>query len=190
MSYIQVLDAKFNTEELIQGLDEVLQLCQWHSDHNQIGLTHSLDPSSEQAWYDSVGSLVFAWGPDPYDENGQLKRKQVIKTELQFVHVVKEFRNTIFNQVISTLSNSYILGRVRLMRLRPKTVMSWHTDGEPRLHVPIITNDGSFLLIEETSNHLKADGSAYFVDTTKHHTAVNAGKTERIHLVACVLGKR
>ena len=190
MTYVQRLNIQFDPTELAKGLDDVLGICDWHPHHSQIGLTHSLDPFTEQAWYDSVGSLVFEWGSDPYDANGKLKRKDVVKTESQFTSIVKEFNDTIFAKVISRLSEDYVLGRVRLMRLRAKSVMSWHTDTETRLHVPIVTNPGSFILVEDTSNHLDADGSTYFVDTLKHHTAVNAGTNERVHLVACVLGKK
>ena len=41
--------------------------------------------------------------------------------------------------------------------------------------------------IEDTANHLPADGTVYIADTTKYHTAFNSGLDDRIHLVACLL---
>ena len=60
-------------------------------------------------------------------------------------------------------------------------------DTEKRLHIPIITNPGAHLVIEDTANHLPADGTVYIADTTKYHTAFNSGLDDRIHLVACLL---
>ena len=34
--------------------------------------------------------------------------------------------------------------------------------------------------------HLPADGKHYVVDTTKPHTAVNASREKRVHIVGCI----
>ena len=41
----------------------------------------------------------------------------------------------------------------------PRSTLSWHKDPEPRLHVPIITNPGCSMVIENVAKHLPADGS-------------------------------
>lgn len=75
-------------------------------------------------------------------------------------------------------------GRVRLMSLPPKTCYSYHVDGknEWRLHIPFITNEDSFLVMNGETWHLPL-GNAYIINTSVKHTAVNCGNTTRIHLV-------
>ena len=43
--------------------------------------------------------------------------------------------------------------------------MSWHRDREPRLHVPIITNPGCKMVIEDIAKHMPADGSVTLLIT-------------------------
>lgn len=188
MHAVTKLDLEFHIDALVQGLQDVLAICDWHDDHRQIGLTHSLGVDATAAWHDATGSLVFTWGEDALDKDGNLRRRSVRRTEQEFCHFVQEFDHTIWRTVYDQLSARYRLGRVRLMLSRPKSCLSWHTDDEPRIHIPIITNPGARLVIEDHANHLPADGSVYLADTTRFHTAFNAGLEPRIHLVACVLG--
>ena len=60
-------------------------------------------------------------------------------------------------------------------------------DPEPRLHIPIITNPGSIMVIDNVAKHMPADGSVWITNNTKYHNAFNGGEENRIHLVACVL---
>jgi archaellin len=131
--------------------------------------------------------LLYKWGSDAFDADGQLKKQDNPKIESDFKFFVKEFSHTIFEDVHNQLSSRYKLGRIRLMNSRTRTCLSWHTDSEKRLHIPIITNPGARLVIEDAANHLPADGSVYLADTTKYHTAFNSGTENRIHLVACIL---
>jgi len=80
------------------------------------------------------------------------------------------------------------LYRSRLMIISDKRNYSWHLDYSKRIHIPLITNESCFFIIEETKIHLPADGSVYLVDTTKWHTFVNANrnKFDRSHIVGCV----
>ena len=187
MKHVEKLDIQFDSKDLINGLNTILDICQWHPDHRQIGLTHSLDSDATSAWYDGVGSLRYTWGSTPFDIDHKLKENEIIQKESDFTQFVKEFNHTIFRDIYNILSNSYNLGRVRLMYSKPKTCLSWHTDTQKRLHIPIITNIGAHLVIEDTANHMPADGSVYIANTTLFHTAFNAGLEPRIHLVACLL---
>ena len=94
---------------------------------------------------------------------------------------------TYFKNVYDTLSEHYKLGRVRILRLDSRTSLSYHRDPEARLHIPIITNPGALMIVDKGAHHMKADGSVYYVDTTKYHTALNGGNEARIHLVATIL---
>jgi hypothetical protein len=68
-------------------------------------------------------------------------------------------RNTYFKEVFDILSSKYKLGRVRILLKQPRSTLSWHRDPEPRLHIPIITNPGCHMVIDNVAKHLPADGS-------------------------------
>ena len=95
--------------------------------------------------------------------------------------------DTYFKNVYDTLSKHYKLGRVRLLLKEPRSTLSWHRDPEPRLHIPIVTNPGCIMVIENIAKHLPADGSAYITNNLKYHNAFNGGEENRVHLVACLL---
>ena len=69
----------------------------------------------------------------------------------------------------------------------PRSTLSWHKDPEPRLHIPIVTNKGCMMVIENVAKHMPADGSAIITNNKKFHNFFNGGEQARIHLVACVL---
>ena len=87
-----------------------------------------------------------------------------------------------------SIIEEYKMYRSRLMMLPDKRNYSWHIDYSPRLHIPLITNDSCFFIIEDKKIHLPADGGVYWVDTTKWHTFVNANRHPfmRYHIVGCV----
>ena len=121
------------------------------------------------------------------DSSGKevLRDKQI--NEEAYTEFVKEFENTYFKKVYDILSKKFKLGRVRILLKEPRSTLSWHRDPEPRLHIPIITNPGSIMVIENVAKHLPADGSAWITNNTKYHNAFNGGEESRVHLVACVL---
>ena len=51
----------------------------------------------------------------------------------------------------------------------PRSTLSWHKDPEPRLHIPIITNLGCSMVIENIAKHLPADGHVTITNNTKYH---------------------
>ena len=121
------------------------------------------------------------------DSSGRevLRDKQI--NEEAYTEFVKEFENTYFKKVYDTLAKKFKLGRVRILLKEPRSTLSWHRDPEPRLHIPIITNPGSIMVIENIAKHLPADGSVWITNNTKYHNAFNGGEESRIHLVASVL---
>ena len=120
--------------------------------------------------------------------------KEVIRAkkinESAYTEFVKDFEDTYFKEVYDTLSKKFKLGRVRILLKEPRSTLSWHRDPEPRLHIPIITNPGSIMVVEEIAKHLPADGCAWITNNTKYHNAFNGGEENRIHLVACVLNHK
>jgi hypothetical protein len=107
--------------------------------------------------------------------------------ETQYSQFVELFADTYFKEVYDTLTAKYKLGRIRLLWKLPRTTLSWHRDPEPRLHIPIITNPGSIMVIDTEARHMPADGSVWITDNTRYHNAFNGGEEDRVHLVATVL---
>ena len=121
------------------------------------------------------------------DEKGEeVKRDQTID-ESKYTEIVPEFKNTYFEEVYNLLKQKFKLGRVRILLKEPRSTLSWHRDPEPRLHIPIITNPGCKMVIEDVAKHMPADGSVTITNNTKYHNFFNGGEQDRIHLVACVL---
>ena len=121
------------------------------------------------------------------DETGKEVSRDVAIDESKYTQIVTEFENTYFNEVYETLKKKFKLGRVRLLLKEPRSTLSWHKDPEPRLHIPIVTNLGCSMVIENVAKHLPADGSITITNNTKFHNFFNGGEQARIHLVACVL---
>ena len=121
------------------------------------------------------------------DETGKEVSRDVEIDESKYTQVVSEFKNTYFEEIYKTLSKKFKLGRVRLLLKEPRSTLSWHKDPEPRLHIPIITNLGCSMVIENVAKHLPADGTVTITNNTKYHNFFNGGEQARIHLVACCL---
>lgn len=121
---------------------------------------------------------------DSYDE---IPRDPVVD-EHAYSELVPEFAGTYIEDLVSELRRHTPIGRVRINLKQPFNANSWHRDPEPRLHVPIHTNPGCLFVVNHHCTHLPADGSVYFTDTRGYHTALNGGDTQRVHLVAAVLG--
>jgi hypothetical protein len=121
------------------------------------------------------------------DETGKEVSRDVEIDESKYTQVVPEFKNTYFEEIYKTLSKKFKLGRVRLLLKEPRSTLSWHKDPEPRLHIPIITNLGCSMVIENVAKHLPADGTVTITNNTKYHNFFNGGEQARIHLVACCL---
>ena len=121
------------------------------------------------------------------DETGkEVKRDKPIH-ESKYTEIVPEFKNTYFEEVYNLLKKKFKLGRVRILLKEPRSTLSWHRDPEPRLHIPIVTNPGCKMVIEDVAKHMPADGSVIITNNTKYHNFFNGGEQDRIHLVACVL---
>ena len=121
------------------------------------------------------------------DESGKEVSRDIEIDESKYTQLVSEFESTYFKEVYETLRKKFKLGRVRLLLKEPRSTLSWHKDPEPRLHIPIITNLGCSMVIENVAKHLPADGNVTITNNTKYHNFFNGGEQARIHLVACLL---
>ena len=121
------------------------------------------------------------------DKSGKEVSRDININESEYTEFIPDYENTYFKEVFDTLSSKYKLGRVRILLKEPRSTLSWHRDPEPRLHIPIITNPGCLMVIDNVAKHMPADGSVWITNNTKYHNAFNGGEENRVHLVACVL---
>ena len=121
------------------------------------------------------------------DSSGKEAMRDEMIDESAYSEFIEEYKETYFKEVFDTLSKKYKLGRVRILLKEPRSTLSWHRDPEPRLHIPIITNKGCRMVIEDVCKHMPADGSVTITNNTKYHNFFNGGEQNRLHLVACVL---
>jgi len=160
---------------------------------NQICI-NTVEPGSDD-YQLGTGSLKYDWAnkrpvtlPDG-STKWEVPEYSVQYDESDFQYLVEIFQGTLIESVYGALVDSgYKLGRIRLMRNEPKTCLSWHVDTSPRLHFPVKTHTGCFMVIEDEVRHLP-ERTWWMTNTTLPHTAFNASRESRIHLVACILNK-
>ncbi len=130
------------------------------------------------------------------EERGIFWTKDVNYKEIQIEKYVDEeayrvfepkLKETYFKNVYDTLSIHFRIGRVRVLKLDPRTSLSYHRDPENRIHIPIVTNPGALMIVNSQAYHMHADGGAYYMRTIDYHSALNGGSSPRIHLVATIL---
>ncbi len=183
-------DVKFDINKLQEAYKEIVKIKNFESPGNitnfgAISLTQIPgDPSSIKG---NKARGVFWTKPDA---TGKEVSRDVSVEEDKYSEFIKDYKNTYFKEVYDILSKKYKLGRVRILLKEPRSTLSWHRDPEPRLHIPIITNPGCIMVIDNVAKHMPADGSTWITNNTKYHNFFNGGEENRIHLVACVLNHK
>ena len=182
-----VKDLKFDSSKLKGALADLLKMKKYD---NADGVTNfgaiclnqiPGDPSSTKG----NNARGIYWTKPDHTGNESSRDKMI--NESAYTEFVKDFEKTYFKKVYDELSKRFKLGRVRILLKEPRSTLSWHRDPEPRLHIPIITNPGCIMVIENVAKHLPADGSVYITNNLKYHNAFNGGEENRVHLVACLL---
>lgn len=138
------------------------------------------DPAAKNSYYEDAFCLQSIEGcDDPFHASGSMKWYPY--KERSFSHCIfPQLKYT--NKIIKDLN----LYRTRILNLKSKTCLNYHCDNSPRIHIPLITNEDCFFILEDQIMRFPADGNYYYVDTRKKHTAVNASNEDRIHMVGCV----
>ena len=182
-----VKDLKFDPKKLQEGLKQILKIKSYDTAG---GVTHfgaiclNQIPNQPDSTKGNKARGVFWTKPD---STGQEVSRDENINEAAYTEFLEEYKKTYFKEVFDVLSSKYKLGRVRILLKQPRSTLSWHRDPEPRLHIPIITNPGSIMVVDNVAKHLPADGSVWITNNTKYHNFFNGGEEDRIHLVACVL---
>ena len=183
----QKQNVKFDIIKLKQACDEVLKIKGFDT---SLGIPHFAgiplnqipgDPDSVKG--NNVRGIYWT---KPDSTGVEVQRESKID-EHKYTEFVDDFKNTYFKEVYDQLTKKYKLGRMRLLLKEPRSTLSWHRDPEPRLHIPIYTNPGAIMVVDNVAKHMPADGSVWITNNTKYHNAFNGGEENRVHLVACVL---
>jgi hypothetical protein len=133
------------------------------------------------------GNVRGLYWTKPDTTNHEEQRLEPVKESL-YTEICPEFKDTYVEEVYNLISSKFKLGRVRFLMKPPRSCLSWHRDPEMRLHIPIITNEGCRMVIEDTSFHMPSNGNGYITDNTKYHNFFNGSEFDRVHLVATVIG--
>jgi hypothetical protein len=158
----------------------------WAKMH-QLCLTHKSD--STDIWLDGTGSLV--------DRATMTRRAEEWDFNLWNIDPTNPIRQQI--ELLSAHLDNIKFGRIRIMRLLPKTGLSVHKDKELRYHLVLKTNPRAYIA-HETADldparstlpttaacyHLPNNNHWFRIDTRETHWVYNGGNEERIHLVVC-----
>ncbi len=183
----KVEELKFDINKLRDALKTVLQRKSYDNAAGTkyiAGISLNQIPGNPESIFGENIKGIYWTKPDSTGKE-EVRAKKI--NESAYTEFVKDLADTYFKEVYDELSKRFRLGRVRILLKEPRSTLSWHRDPEPRLHIPIITNPGCIMVIDEKAKHLPADGSAWITNNTKYHNAFNGGEEERVHLVACVL---
>ena len=182
----KVKDMHFDIPKLKNGLEEVLKIKNYDSANgipNFAAICLNQIPGDPDSTKGNNARGVFWTKPD---QSGKEVVRDINIDEESYSEFIKDYEKTYFKEVYDVLSSKFKLGRVRILLKEPRSTLSWHRDPEPRLHVPIITNPGCIMVIDNIAKHLPADGSVYITNNLKYHNAFNGGEENRVHLVACL----
>ena len=106
-------------------------------------------------------------------------------TELN--HAEEDFIHPLFDMpYLYSILEEHEMFRSRVMKMKPGTCYSYHQDPTKRKHIPLVTNDKCFFVVEDKVVRFPIEYKVKILDTTKMHTAVNASLEDRIHIVGCI----
>lgn len=182
---IETLQDKFDANRISNEIKLIFQDDQFsHSrwaDMNQISFKRSdewdRNKNSKEYWFSGVGSL--------YD----FDRHKFIASTSTFTQRLEKLEGSYIAEVMDEVeefarTEGKNIGRVRVMRLMPKTCYTLHVDPEEfRYHIPLLTNLDCFFVVGETMQKMPEVGRLYRFKTNLIHTAVNASPIPRLHLV-------
>ena len=183
---VQKLNFHFDVGKLKQSLDWVLENADINR-VNQLCLTYAphIKPHPDGYYYQGAGSLLYEY----YATTNGVKRKMRDPKlrETDFFEFIDEVKHTYFYDVFKELNTQFEIGRMQIVMVHACHCLTWHRDPSKRIHVPIVTNSGNRIVVGDKVYFLPADGSAYLVDTTQHHSAFNGGIEHRYNLLCTIL---
>tara|TARA_B100000029_G_C17563918_1_gene954415 strand:- start:192 stop:767 length:576 start_codon:yes stop_codon:yes gene_type:complete len=190
MKYFEkVTNYSVDIEKLKQTYAEVIEkLIEWSKDDPNLYDFNAIcvnqiphDPLSIRGG--NIRGQYWTYPKENWQEEERLKKID----EDSYTELCEPFKKTYVEEIYKEIKKRWNIGRFRFLMKPARSCLSWHRDPEKRLHIPIITNPGCRMVIEDQSFHMPADGSIYITDNTKYHNFFNGGEIDRIHLVATLL---
>jgi len=174
MTYILATDLQFDIETLVSEYNNVQQ--QVNAD--QINIRKPGNLSDVEGISYGSGSLVK--DGKVYDNDRSWDSYIISLGNSYTIEVLKEIEKYV-GYVYSAR-----IGRARYMALKQKSCLTYHVDQDNilRIHVPIITNSNCFFVNNDIVGRMEIPGKAYIFNSSVKHTAVNASRESRVHLVA------
>ncbi|PKW00401.1 Aspartyl/Asparaginyl beta-hydroxylase [Streptomyces sp. 1222.5] len=164
---------RFSHDKIVEAYQQYLERVPLPASGNaedrfrRLGLTHRAN--AEDPWRDAGnGQFNQATGEKNFEES-------------EFCEFNEELKDTYFYEIYKNLP--FRPGRMRLVTLHPGEIYHMHTDASRVAHMAIQTNEDSRLLFRSGHTyHVPTDGRIHILNTIRHHSAYNAGGTDRIHL--------
>jgi len=108
-------------------------------------------------------------------------------TEYCWNRIHPHFKGTYLEEVYNDLSGDWMLGRGRFMLMDDNNrALTWHYDTDYRLHIPLMTTEESWFILDDKNLHRMAElGSLYSLEASRYHAALNLSRTNkpRLHIV-------
>jgi hypothetical protein len=184
--FTQIECPLFNLRDEMDAMLEAGEI-KWHQ-LDQICLNTTADAPDDMNR--GIGSLRWDWSKSYFDEDQQKvvapQRQSPGLREWHFDTLCTQFKGTEFEKAYNFIAEKYKVGRVRLMKSQSRTCLSWHTDSTDRIHYPLKTQEGCYMVIEDEV-HFMPEDTLWHTQTKYKHTAFNASMEDRIHLVAAIL---
>ena len=177
---------KFDVQKLQKAMNDILNKMEWKEWHVKGFCLNKIPNDNTSIQGENLRGIYWT---KPDHTGAEVVRESPVKEKL-YTELNEQFKGTYFEEVYNELKKHYKVGRVRILLKEPRTTLSWHRDPEPRLHLAILTNPGSILVVDDEAKHIPSDGHIWYANTRKYHNAFNGGEEDRIHLVATYLGEK
>lgn len=182
---LPILDLHTELEKMIEE-DKI-----YFNRHSQICINTL--PDQPDSFFAGAGSIWYDWenAKEVVKDDGSIdfivEERKVVPKETDFNVLCSVFKGTLFEDLYHALQDKYQenLGRIRVMRMRAKSCLTWHQDSSFRLHYPLKTCEGCRMVIEDEVKHMPKY-TWWHTNTIPFHTAFNGGSSDRIHLVVAV----
>jgi Aspartyl/Asparaginyl beta-hydroxylase len=177
-------NGKFLSHVISADFDPAHLLEEYRSITSRSAVRHTLRPDGSTLRSVSLTHRPGALEPIYDGNNTQFNPETQEKFfwERDFSVFNEAFMDTAFYDVYQRMP--FRVGRMRLHLLPPLTVFTMHKDSAPRAHVVLDTNPNCFLMSGDgQTHHVPADGNVHVYDTTLPHTAFNASREDRVHLI-------
>lgn len=146
-----------------------------HDDYERIG---QISLHAGKDWFDGTGSLYDYMSGEFTRTTSEFNKTNPLLEDSYIGSVIKAVRAFAKNTDVVNI------GRIRIMRLKPKTCYTLHQDPEEfRYHIPLYTSSSALFIVDNEVGKMPTTGLLYRFKTNAPHTAVNASFHERVHLV-------